>query len=411
MRRRLVLLCASCVMLAVSVATTRPVAAAWEKSWEKCSGFDSSDRSTASGYDLDYICATQFSDRVDKITFFLFFRQYITRYQFNNSYGSWAAAVIDTNFDGEWDMYIRTDRATLPTDSSTVAGRSVNARYESIGCPAIVWSNIAGSAKWIGIEVSKSCLGLPAGGFNIQGYADSEFWTDDGFDWAPESAMFITPPVNSSPPTTTTTTTTTTLPPVQVPNAPASLSVSKVSDSSLRVTWIDNSSNEEGFLVQRDDIPVPAGTTVTAWPYRVSPGVVSWDATGLAIGKRYCFTVASFNSAGVSRFADWACMDLAATVAGTTAPSTAAGLSCDATRGRVKGSKITVDVMGSSLNAGRRLSFEVFVGGKWVRIGSARVLASGAASISAPVGVVQKSGALPMRATQGSRFICEGTLS
>jgi hypothetical protein len=395
------------------------VSAAWDKSWEKCSGYDSSDYYTVAAYNLDYVCAVQFGDRPDKITFYLYFRQFVTRYQFNNSYGSWAAATIDTNFDGEWDVYVRTEVATLPTDSQMISGRAVNARYQTLGCPVSVWSNVGASAKWIALEVSKSCLRLPADGFAIQGYADSEYYTDDGYDWAPSSAVFIAPPQNSAATTTTTTSTTTTsttttVAPLQIPNGPSSLSVSRLSDSTLRVTWLDNSSNEEGFLIQRDDLPVASGTTTAAWPYRSPAGATTWDATGLVVGKRYCFTVASFNAAGASRFADWACLDLVSSTVGSSASTASTGssaLTCDGSRGVIRGSQVTLRIQTNQGNAGRRLSFEAFVDGQWTRIGTARTLADGVANLKARVAAVGKTGPVPIRATQGSRFICEGTLS
>ncbi len=55
------------------------------KTWEQCSGYDSADPTTSYSYDLDYICATQWSDEPNKIYFYLFFRTIISANQFNNS--------------------------------------------------------------------------------------------------------------------------------------------------------------------------------------------------------------------------------------------------------------------------------------------------------------------------------------
>jgi len=61
-------------------------------------------------------------------------------------------------------------------------------------------------------------------------------------------------------------------------------------------------------------------------------------------------------------------------------------------------------------NAGKRIMVEAFDGGKWVRLGMTRVTANGEAAMNLKGSIAKLSGALPIRATQGSRFICEGTV-
>jgi len=176
---------------------------------------------------------------------------------------------------------------------------------------------------------------------------------------------------------------------------------------SVRVSWLDNSSGEQGFLIQRNDLPVPAGTTVVAWPYKVGSNVAEWSVGGLAPGSQVCVAVASFSASGASRFTDFACVNLVA--ATTTSSTLAAALSCDASWGK-KGKARLVTVTAGVANAGKRLSFEAFSGGSWVSLGMGRVTASGQAAIQVKGAAAKLSGAMPIRATQGSRFICEGTL-
>lgn len=371
------------------------------KTYEVFSVYDSSDAKTASQYNLTYISVAEWSEHPGDIVFYLFFATQISQYMFNDNGGSWAGAFIDTNSDGNDDISVVTNNQTYPLDNTLVPAYAAKDGRNS-GCTAVTWSNINEGAKWIGFKVSKSCLGLPTA-FAVQGYADYIENDDLGFDYAPESRMAFRIPTSA----TTTTTTTTTPVIAQAPNAPASLAVSMTSDSSLHLTWIDNSTNEDGFIIQRDDLQVPAGTTTTAWPYKTAANVASWDVTGLATAKRYCFAIAAYNSAGASRFTDWGCIDLGGTASvATTAPQ----LTCDAARGKKSGTTIVIAAQTDTANAGRKLSFEAYANGKWVKIGSARVTAAGLATLKAKVSVVRTKGVVAIRATQGSRFICEGNL-
>jgi hypothetical protein len=370
------------------------------KTYEVFSDYDSNDARTDPNYDLSYISVAEWSEYPGDIFFYLFFETPISRFMFNDGRKSWGGIFIDTNFDGTDDISIVTNDQTYPLNNTLISAYSaVNGR--SSGCTTKTFSNINESASWIGFKVSKSCLRLP-NSFNVQGYADFVADDNSGFDYAPETPMSFN--LSSG----TTTTTTTTVPGVQVPNAPSSLAVTATSNSSLHMTWIDNSSNEDGFLIQRDDLPVAAGTSTAAWPYKTAASVASWDVTGLATGKRYCFAISAYNAAGASKFTDWGCIDLGAAtpIVGITSPQ----LTCDATRGKKTGTTILVTVQAGTTNAGKKLAVEAYVSGKWVNIGSARVTAAGVATLKPKVSVVKTKGVITIRATQGSRFICEGSL-
>src|SRR6266404_432364 len=61
---------------------------------------------------------------------------------------------------------------------------------------------------------------------------------------------------------------------------------------SVRITWTDNSINEDGFRVERD--AGPWTTLVTT-----GPGVTSaQDASGIPNQERVCYRVVAFNKAG-----------------------------------------------------------------------------------------------------------------
>ncbi len=407
--------------LILVVAFMNPSQASAGQTWNVCSGYDSSDSTTSSLYNINYICASQFSEDPDEITFFLYFNSYLSTTQFNTSYGSMAAVTIDTNYDGDFDIVIQTNNKTLPYDRTPVAGKVVK-NNQVLGCTVDVWSDITNSAKWLGFAINKTCAGLNESGFSIMGYADSNFSTTYGFDFAPTSAFYIGPP-NNSPvavtttttvapvTTTTTTTTTTTLPKVLIPNAPSSISISKLSDTSLRLTWLDNSTNEDGFLIQRNDLPVPAGTSVAAWPYRTSLNTPTIDFGNLVANRSYCFAISSFNSAGSSAFTDSACFNLTSAVGVSQSTVVANSLSCDGTRVSSTNQSVQVVIEVGVANAGKMLKFEVFKSGNWTNLGSARVTKSGATALISKTSIIGKKGQLPIRATQGSRFVCEGNLN
>ena len=402
--------------LILVVAFMNPSQASAGQTWNACSGYDTSDSTTSSLYNINYICASQFSEDPDEISFFLYFNSYISATQFNTSYGSMAGITIDTNYDGDFEILIQTYNKTLPYDRTPVAGRVIK-NNQVLGCAVDVWSDINSSAKWLGFSINKTCAGLTGSGFNIMGYADSKFSTSYGFDFAPTSAFYIGPPNNSPVAVTTTTTvtpvttTTTTLPKILIPNSPSSISISKLSDTALRLTWLDNSTNEDGFLIQRNDLPVPAGTSVAAWPYRTSLNTPTIDFGNLVANRSYCFAISSFNSAGSSAFTDSACFNLTSAVGVSQSTVVTNSLSCDGTRVSSTNQSVQVVIEVGVANAGKMLKFEVFKSGNWINLGSARVTKSGATALISKTSIIGKKGILPIRATQGSRFVCEGNLT
>ena len=223
---------------------------------------------------------------------------------------------------------------------------------------------------------------------------------------------------SNAPSTTTTVSPGVTVPKVGVgttvpssrPQAPSNPQVALLASSSVRVSWGDSSTNESGFIIQRSDSPVGAGVSTAMWPYKTAANVTSYDFSGLAAGSQVCFAVASFNNTGASKFSEWGCLNLA-NPGGAVAPPPDATLSCDGVvvRNLSTGASFRVSVGAS--NAGRLLGFEYYEKGRWIVLGQARVDASGAATLSLKSVPISKVGSYPIRATQGSRFICEGDLT
>jgi hypothetical protein len=71
----------------------------------------------------------------------------------------------------------------------------------------------------------------------------------------------------------------------------------------LNATWIDNSSDEDGFTIERR-----TATTETYIPIAiVGANVTSYNDSGLVDGEIYCYRVFSFNAAGSSPYSNEAC--------------------------------------------------------------------------------------------------------
>lgn len=71
----------------------------------------------------------------------------------------------------------------------------------------------------------------------------------------------------------------------------------------LEATWVDNSGNEDGFIIERR-----TGTTETYIPIAiVGANVSSYNDSGLVEGETYCYRLLSFNAAGSSPYSNEAC--------------------------------------------------------------------------------------------------------
>ena len=82
----------------------------------------------------------------------------------------------------------------------------------------------------------------------------------------------------------------------------------------LSATWVDNSNNEAGFMLERRTATTEAFTPIAI----VGPNVTSYNDSGLVEGEIYCYRVFAFNTAGSSPYSNEAC--------GPARPDTSGGL-------------------------------------------------------------------------------------
>ena len=86
-----------------------------------------------------------------------------------------------------------------------------------------------------------------------------------------------------------------------VPAAPSGLVATSVSSSQINLTWVDASTNETGFKIERSTSTVPwaqIGTTGT--------NVTSYSSTGLSASTAYSYRVRANNTAGDSAYSNTA---------------------------------------------------------------------------------------------------------
>ena len=105
------------------------------------------------------------------------------------------------------------------------------------------------------------------------------------------------------------------------PAAPSGLSASAASSSQVNLAWIDNSSNETGFKIER------SGNGGSTYAQIATTTASSYSDTGLAAGTIYYYRVRAYNTAGDSSYSGAA---TATTQAGVTIPAAPSGLSASA---------------------------------------------------------------------------------
>jgi len=76
------------------------------------------------------------------------------------------------------------------------------------------------------------------------------------------------------------------------PAAPSNLSASNVQQTTLTLTWTDNSNNESGFTIQR---ATDSAFTKNLVSINVGPNVTSFNDSGLARKTKYFYRILAFN--------------------------------------------------------------------------------------------------------------------
>ena len=102
-------------------------------------------------------------------------------------------------------------------------------------------------------------------------------------------------------------------PPSQVPAAPSNMQATPLDSSRIRVTWTDNSDNEQGFVINN------GGTDLAT----VGPGATLYVVQGLSPGTYQCHQVRASNSGGNSAWsAGWGCATTPSVPSGPTLTAT-----------------------------------------------------------------------------------------
>ena len=95
-----------------------------------------------------------------------------------------------------------------------------------------------------------------------------------------------------------------TIPSTAAPKAPASVTATYVvADAEVDVAWVDASSDETSFVIERcDKKGCNSFTRLTTWPASAGTGSHLWyaDCTGLKPGRTYYYRVGAVNASGVS---------------------------------------------------------------------------------------------------------------
>jgi hypothetical protein len=87
--------------------------------------------------------------------------------------------------------------------------------------------------------------------------------------------------------------------PGEIPQAPSELRIDKVQKKNIKIVWLDNSTNEAGFYVQRaPDVGGAPGTWVDIATLPID--TTSYVDNGLTSKTTYWYRVAAWNSVGTS---------------------------------------------------------------------------------------------------------------
>jgi fibronectin type 3 domain-containing protein len=82
---------------------------------------------------------------------------------------------------------------------------------------------------------------------------------------------------------------------------PTALTATAVSNSQINLAWIDNSTNEDGFKIERCQ---GNGCTSFVQTAQVGASVTTYSNTGLASLTTYVYRVRAFNSLGNSAYSN-----------------------------------------------------------------------------------------------------------
>ena len=162
--------------------------------WSQRSDYDTfhDGKNYNSIYDLDFSSAYIFDNDPDLINFYLEFKNVPSINMFNDGMDSFGVIGLDYDFDNSADISLYVSRVTLKSDRSSIQDYAWDSKaVKYTNCRTNIFTNIDGGAKWIGIEVSRSCINLPKT-FNMYGFVEYNSKAKiESWDFAPWPAMKV----------------------------------------------------------------------------------------------------------------------------------------------------------------------------------------------------------------------------
>ncbi|HWM93707.1 MAG TPA: DNRLRE domain-containing protein [Thermoanaerobaculia bacterium] len=157
------------------------------------------------------------------------------------------------------------------------------------------WDDNANNESGFKIERKQGCCG-PWTQVAIVG-ADLETWSDSGLQCGTTYAYRVLAynSAGNSGKTNEAAATTSSCPPPLIPACPTWLRVTPFANR-IDLEWDDNSTNEDGFKVERKQGCCGSWTLVST----LGPNVETWSNTSLACGTTYAYRVWAFNATGSS---------------------------------------------------------------------------------------------------------------
>lgn len=175
-------------------------------------------------------------------------------------------------------------------DAPTANNQSVSTAYNTAVNMVLTGSDVEGSSLTFTVTSS------PANGTLTGSDANRTFTPNIGW-YGTTSFSFVASDgsLDSLPATVTITVAA----PTSVPAAPTSLTLTVVSSSQINLAWTDNSTNEDGFRIERS-LNGSSWTEIAT----AGPNVHNYSNTGLAGKTRYYYRVRAYNALGNSAYSN-----------------------------------------------------------------------------------------------------------
>ena len=197
--------------------------------------------------------------------------------------------------DGQLDSALATVSITVAAvnDAPLANNQSVSTPYNTAVNIVLTGSDVEGSA------LTFTTLSSPANGVLTGTGANRAFTPNIG--WSGTTSFTVK--VNDGELDSATATVTITVAgPGSIPAAPSGLTATAVSQTQINLAWTDNSSNEDGFKIERATASTGPWTEIGT----VGPGVTTYASTGLTKNKRYYYRVRAYNVLGNSAYSNTA---------------------------------------------------------------------------------------------------------